>query len=98
MLGAIDACRLIGLLFAFDFAGLGSRDGLSQGAANEASNRDYLAVGSGTLTTLGSNLVPTRSVVLTVAPLEAVLGQIPLVAVIARLVAWWAALPSPSDE
>lgn len=97
VLGAIDAYLLIGLLFAFVFAALGSREGnLAQAAATEATNGDYLIYSYASLTTLGSsNLVAQNNLVSTFTVLEAMIGQIFLVTVIARLVALWASPPPP---
>jgi hypothetical protein len=89
VLGAIDAY----LLFAIVFAAFGSQeDNLATAAASQATNGDYLVYSYASLTTLGdASLVPQNNLVSTFTVLEAMVGQIILVTVIARLVALWAA-------
>jgi len=98
VLGAIDAYLLIGLLFAFVFAAFGSREGnLATAAASQATNGDHLVYSYASLTTLGdASLVPQNNLVSTFTVLEAMVGQIFLVTVIAGLVALWAA-PAPTE-
>lgn len=99
VLGAIDAYLLIGLLFAFVFAAFGSQTGnLAAAAASEATNGDYLVYSYASLTTLGdAPLVSQNNLVSTFTVLEAMVGQIFLVTVIARLVALWAS-PAPAER
>jgi hypothetical protein len=92
VLGAVDAYLLIGLLFAFLFAafGAGGGDFISR-AATEATNGDFLVYSYGSLSTLGAgSLVPQSNLVETLSVLEAMIGQVFLVTVIARLVSLWA--------
>jgi hypothetical protein len=95
VLGAVDGYLLIGLLFAFVFAAFGSQQGSwASDAAAEITNGDFLIFSYASLTTLGgAPLVPQSTVVLTFAVLEAIVGQLFLVTVIARLVALWASPP-----
>lgn len=95
VLGAVDAYLLIGLLFAFVFAAFGSQQGnWVTDAAAEITNGDYLIYSYASLTTLGdAPLVPQNNLVLTFTVLEAMVGQVFLVTVIARLVALWASPP-----
>jgi hypothetical protein len=91
LLGAISCYLLFGLIYAFLYAGIAhveARPILT--ASNQESLSDYLFFSYTTLTTVGyGDLVPTGNVVRTIAILEALMGQIFLVTVVARLVALW---------
>jgi hypothetical protein len=97
LLGAISCYLLFGLIYAFLYAGIAHvQDKSIFTASNQESFSDYLFFSYTTLTTVGyGDLVPAHAVVRTVAILEALMGQIFLVTVVARLVALWT--PSRRD-
>ncbi|MGZ6307069.1 MAG: potassium channel family protein [Ktedonobacterales bacterium] len=91
ILGAVSVYLLLGFSFASVFATIGSFSpspffaGYSPATAN-----DYLFFSYTTLTTVGyGNLVPAGTFGRTFAMVEALLGQIYLVIVVARLVSLW---------
>ncbi len=91
ILGATSVYLLLGFSFASIYATIDSLvpspffEGSSQASAN-----DYLFFSYTTLTTVGyGNLVPASILGRTFAMVEALIGQIYLVIVIARLVALW---------
>jgi hypothetical protein len=91
ILGAISVYLLLGFSFASIFATIGYLiptpffSGYPQATAN-----DYLFFSYTTLTTVGyGNLVPAGNLGRTFAMMEALLGQIYLVIVVARLVSLW---------
>lgn len=91
VLGAICVYLLIGFSFAFVYTAI---DFVSAtpffGGQTQATANDYLFFSYTTLTTVGyGNLVPVDSFGQTFAMLEALLGQIYLVIVVARLVSLW---------
>lgn len=91
ILGAISVYLLIGFSFASIYAliGLVTPGGFFQNYPN-ARVTDYLFFSYTTLTTVGyGNLVPAGNLGQTFAMLEALLGQIYLVIVVARLVSLW---------
>lgn len=91
ILGALCVYLLIGIGYASVYGALA---GLSQSGfflgVPQATSTDYLFFSFTTLTTVGyGNLVPAGSVGQTIAVLEALMGQIYLVVVVARLVSVW---------
>ena len=91
VLGAVSVYLLIGFSFAFIFIAMGSLSPAPFFAGQaHATTTDFLFFSYTTLTTVGyGNLVPAGSVGQSGAMLEALLGQIYLVIVVARLVALW---------
>lgn len=91
ILGAIAVYLLLGFSFASLFATIGSLTPAPffQGSSPANAN-DYLFFSYTTLTTVGyGNLVPAGTLGRTFAMVEALLGQIYLVIVVARLVSLW---------
>lgn len=91
ILGALCVYLLIGIGFASVYSALArlSGSGFFVGLP-QAARTDYLFFSFTTLTTVGyGNLVPAGSVGQTIAVLEALMGQIYLVVVVARLVSVW---------
>jgi hypothetical protein len=91
VLGAISVYLLIGMSFAFIYSATGA---LSSAPffhdKPSATINDYLFFSYTTLTTVGyGNLVPAGNLGQTFAMLEALIGQIYLVIVVARLVSLW---------
>jgi hypothetical protein len=91
VLGAISVYLLIGMSFAFIYSATGA---LSSAPffidRASATINDYLFFSYTTLTTVGyGNLVPAGNLGQTFAMLEALIGQIYLVIVVARLVSLW---------
>lgn len=96
LLGAVCVYVLLGFSFSSAFAAIGffgSRPFFA--GVEHATRNSYLFFSYTTLTTVGyGDLVPASSLGQTLAMLEAMLGQIYLVVVVARLVALWGqALP-----
>jgi hypothetical protein len=99
VLGAICVYVLIGFSFAslYQALALFGQTPFFSGVSH-ATRNDYLFFSYTTLTTVGyGNLVPAETMGQTFAMLEALLGQIYLVIIVARLVALWGlALPRAS--
>jgi hypothetical protein len=100
ILGAIDVYLLFGMIFALLFKGLGD---LGHAAfftgVSHATVNDYLFFSYSTLTTVGyGNLVPAGNVGQTLAMVEALLGQIYLVIIVARLVSLWGQVRPKTPE
>jgi hypothetical protein len=92
VLGAMCCYVLFGLVYTFIYEATARLQGfpiLTPGSDHSLS--DYLFFSFSTLTTTGyGNLVPATGVGRTLATLEALMGQLFLVTVVARLVALWA--------
>ncbi len=90
VLGAIDCYLLFGLIYAFMYAGLSNINHQSILKPHTNSLSDFLFFSYTTLTTVGyGDFVPYGAIARTLASLEALMGQIFLVTVVARLVALW---------
>jgi hypothetical protein len=91
VLGAVCVYLLIGFSFAFIFIAMSSLSSAPFFVDQaHATTTDFLFFSYTTLTTVGyGNLVPAGSSGQTAAMLEALLGQIYLVIVVARLVSLW---------
>jgi hypothetical protein len=91
VLGALCAYILIGLLFAFLYLAVEEvRDGPFFAQAGEHSQSEYLYFSFVSLTTLGfGDLTPTTGLPQALTALEALLGSIFLVTLVARLVTLW---------
>jgi hypothetical protein len=91
VLGAVCVYLLIGFSFAFVYVAIGYLSATPFfGGQTSATVNDFLFFSYSTLTTVGyGNLVPVSSVGQTFAMLEALLGQVYLVIVVARLVSLW---------
>lgn len=107
ILGAVSVYLLIGISFASVYSALARLGGSDFFVGvPQASSTDYLFFSFTTLTTVGyGNLVPAGSIGQTMAMLEALMGQIYLVVVVARLVSVWSTRrhresqsPPPSDH
>ena len=91
--GALCAYLLVGLMFAFAFSALHAFDpqaleGIDLGGQSTAPFIEYAYFSFSSLTTLGiGDLVPTSSLARTLTWVEAVIGQIYLTVIVARLVA-----------
>jgi hypothetical protein len=100
IMGAISVYLLIGFSFASIYATIGVF-GPSPFFADtpRATVNDYLFFSYTTLTTVGyGNLVPAGNVGRTFAMFEALLGQIYLVIIVARLVSLWAPATRSSQD
>jgi Ion channel len=91
VLGALCAYILIGLLFAFLFLAVDEvREGPFFAQAGEHHQSEYLYFSFVSLTTLGfGDLTPTTGLPQALTALEALLGSIFLVTLVARLVTLW---------
>ncbi len=91
VLGAVCVYLLLGFSFALLFMAIGYVSSLPFFTGQlHATASQYLFFSYSTLTTVGyGNLVPAGSVGQTFAMLEALVGQIYLVIVVARLVSLW---------
>lgn len=91
VLGALCAYILIGLLFAFLYLAVDEvRDGPFFAQAGEHVQSEYLYFSFVSLTTLGfGDLTPTPGLPQALTALEALLGSIFLVTLVARLVTLW---------
>lgn len=91
VLGALCAYILIGLLFAFLYLAVDEvRDGPFFAQAGEHAQSEYLYFSFVALTTLGfGDLTPTPGLPQALTALEALLGSIFLVTLVARLVTLW---------
>jgi Ion channel len=91
LLGAMCCYVLVGLVYTFIYAAIARIEGssiLSPGSQHSLS--DYLFFSYTTLTTTGyGDLVPANGLGRALAMLEALMGQLFLVTVLARLVALW---------
>ncbi|MFZ0040590.1 MAG: ion channel [Solirubrobacteraceae bacterium] len=91
LLGAVCAYVLFGLIYAFVYSGVARLSGghfLSPPGTHTLS--DYVFFSFTTLTTTGyGNLIPITGLGRALAMLEALMGQLYLVTVLARLVALW---------
>jgi hypothetical protein len=91
--GAVCSYLLIGMFFAFLFAFFG-HSGQRYGASTDIHTVDYLIFSFQSLTGLGSGrLAPADNIVRTLQTVEAVVGQLFLVTLIARLVSLWGRVP-----
>jgi hypothetical protein len=91
LLGAVCVYVLLGYCFAsvFNFMGLISQTPFFAGVP-QATGSSYLFFSFSTLTTVGyGNLVPAGNLGQTAAMMEALMGQIFLVLIVARLVSLW---------
>ncbi len=96
--GALSVYLLIGLFFAFTYAVVGSLTPFFVAAGN-SSMKDYLYFSFVTLTTLGfGDLVPKGDLPRTLVMIEAMLGQLYLVTVVALLVSNYSRRPPPPSE
>jgi len=97
ILGAVCIFVLVGLLFAFVFLAIdGVRDAPFFRQAGPHGQGDYLYFSFVVLTTLGfGDLAPTRGLPQALVVVEALLGQIFLVTLVARLVTLWVREPGP---
>jgi hypothetical protein len=91
VLGAVSVYLLIGFSFAFLYTGIAALSSMPFFAEDApATLNNTLFFSYTTLTTVGyGNLVPAGSLGQTCAMLEALIGQIYLVLIVARLVALW---------
>ena len=91
LLGAMCCYVLFGLIYTFIYAGLARVQGTTfLSPAGPKSLSDYLFFSFTTLTTTGyGDLVPATGLGRALAMLEALMGQLYLVTVLARLVALW---------
>lgn len=90
ILGAVSVYLLLGFSFASIFAAIGLLPTPFFAGTPQATANDYLFFSYTTLTTVGyGNLVPAGNLGRTFAMVEALLGQIYLVIVVARLVSLW---------
>jgi hypothetical protein len=91
VLGALCAYVLLGLLFAFVFLAVGEfRDTPFFAQPGEHTQAEYLYFSFVALTTLGfGDLTPSRGLPQALTALEALLGSIFLVTLVARLVTLW---------
>jgi drug/metabolite transporter (DMT)-like permease len=91
ILGAVCIFVLVGLLFAFLFLAIdGLRDAPFFRQAGPHDQGDYLYFSFVVLTTLGfGDLAPTRGLPQAVVVIEALVGQVFLVTLVARLVTVW---------
>lgn len=100
VLGAICCYLLVGLIYAFVFAGVArvqSGPFFLSGGRNSLS--DFMFFSYTTVTTTGyGNLIPATGLGRTLAVLEALMGQLFLVTVVARLVALWAPTRQAADR
>ncbi len=93
--GALSVYLLIGLFFAYTYAVIGSFTQFFVAAGNDTI-QDYLYFSFVTLPTLGlGDLVPKGDLPRTLVAIEAVLGQLYLVTVVALLVSKYTSRPSP---
>jgi Ion channel len=92
LLGATCCYVLFGLVYTFVYAAIARVEGSSiLDPGNQHSLSDYLFFSYTTLTTTGyGDLVPANGLGRALAMLEALMGQLFLVTVVARLVALWA--------
>jgi hypothetical protein len=100
VLGAISVYLLIGMSFAYIYLALDTLGSAPFFIGQESPTiNDYLFFSYTTLTTVGyGNLVPAGNVGQTFAMLEALIGQIYLVIVVARLVSLWGQRRSPAGS
>lgn len=99
VLGALLAYALLGFAFASVYAALGvasAGDALSPEITSQA---DYVYFSFVTLTTLGfGDITPVADIVKRLVVIEALVGQVFLVVLVARLVALWARPSSKGAE
>lgn len=99
VLGALLAYALLGFAFASVYAALGvasAGDALSPEITSQA---DYVYFSFVTLTTLGfGDITPVADIVKRLVVIEALVGQVFLVVLVARLVALWARPSKERDE
>jgi hypothetical protein len=98
--GEIDVYLLFGMIFAMLFIGV---DVLGRGpffaGVHQVTSIDYLFFSYTTLTTVGyGNLIPAGAFGQTLAMTEALIGQIYLVIVVARLVSLWGMVRPKRDR
>jgi hypothetical protein len=100
VLGALCTYVLVGLMFAFLYLAVADlRDGPFFAQPGEHSQSEYLYFSFVTLTTLGfGDLSPAVGLPQALTALEALLGQIFLVTLVARLVTLWVRQSAPGDE
>lgn len=100
ILGAVCVFVLVGLLFAFGYlavAGVGDAPFFKQAGAHDQG--EYLYFSFVVLTTLGfGDLAPTAGLPQALVVVEALLGQIFLVTLVARLVALWSRQSYPETR
>ncbi len=100
LLGAMCCYVLFGLVYTFIFAAIGKiENGPFLNPPGNHSLSDYLFFSYTTLTTTGyGDLVPANGLGRGLAMLEALMGQLFLVTVLARLVALWVPRRRASDQ
>jgi len=97
LFGAMAVYLLIAVAFNYAFSAVGNSTGVEFFGVNEPST-SFMYFSLVTITTLGyGDLHPISTVARYLATTEAILGQILLVTVVARLVAMYAANSSPTD-
>ena len=93
--GALSVYLLVGMFFAYTYAVVGSFTQFFVAAGNYTI-KDYLYFSFETLPTLGfGDLVPKGNLARTLVVIEAILGQLYLVTVVALLVSNYTRRPSP---
>lgn len=100
VLGALASYVLVGLLFAFVFLAVdGFRDAAFFAQAGPHSQAEYLYFSFVTLTTLGfGDLSPATGLPQALVAIEALLGQVFLVTLVARLVTLWGRAAELEDQ
>ena len=99
ILGALCAYVLVGLLFAFLYLAVGDlRSGPFFAQPGEHAQSEFLYYSFVTLTTLGfGDLSPTVGLPQALTAIEALIGQIFLVTLVARLVTLWVRQAAPAN-